>query len=595
MAQNVVEIIIKAIDNTKSGLTTPITSLESLSGALGKLSTFFKIGEAAATYFFEQLISKSIESAAQLEVMSEKTGLSTESLSTLGYAAQQSDLSMEQLELGLKKMSTAMYQAEQGNYKTIATFQGLGVSIANSNGSLKTQDQVLLQVAQAFSKMQDGAAKSAIAVQLFGKSGTDMIPFLDKGAAGIAQLEQQARDFGLEIGGKTAEEALTFQNTVKQIKDAVTGFGNSLAKDALPFLVQFSGQIRDMLLPGQSLRLILDGIGATFQGAFKFGAIIIDLIVSQFQRFGNVIATLGVSLTDLFSGNFKQSVKDIGNGFEENGKITDELGKKLHDMIYDVDNGVKKFGSDSKNAFDTGLTKPAKSAAQAIAELKKSFTEAHPQMAGYFTEMDTLSKKAMGSVKDLAMGGITALGKAIDTDLATSLTDLADGAKTFSAAADELFQALLKSVISYVANLISATIAQKVMGALGEAVLGSSTAASIAAGGLVAGAWASPAALVSLASFGANAGPATAALVTTSGIAHGIAGYEMGTDYINQTGPAILHQGERVVPQKTNKDLTDALNGGGMGGGPSVVHAHISIGQNEFASAIINLQRLKKI
>ena len=49
--------------------------------------------------------------------------------------------------------------------------------------------------------LPDGAEKTALAIELFGKSGADLIPFLNQGREGVGALTAELQDLGVQIGG----------------------------------------------------------------------------------------------------------------------------------------------------------------------------------------------------------------------------------------------------------------------------------------------------------------------------------------------------------------------------------------------------------
>ena len=63
--------------------------------------------------------------------------------------------------------------------------QGMGVSYRDASGKMLPMHDVLMGLSDRFSKMPDGAEKTALAMSTLGKGGAAMIPFLNKGAAGI--------------------------------------------------------------------------------------------------------------------------------------------------------------------------------------------------------------------------------------------------------------------------------------------------------------------------------------------------------------------------------------------------------------------------
>lgn len=150
-----------------------------------------------ATQAFMGLKRAAIDNADQLNKLAQSTGWTVETLSAMRYAAELSDVQMEGLTKSLKSLSVNMVEAGRGNKEMAAIFGQLKVP-------LQASDEALLTLAERFQAMPDGPQKAALAVKLFGKEGMAMIPFLNQGRDGIAQLTDEARRFGLVISGETA-------------------------------------------------------------------------------------------------------------------------------------------------------------------------------------------------------------------------------------------------------------------------------------------------------------------------------------------------------------------------------------------------------
>jgi len=133
-----------------------------------------------------------------LNDMSVRTGVSVEELSGLKYAAEQNGSSLEALEGGLKKYSKTAVAATQGNKEALDAFRTLGISIAELNG-MSAEDQLEL-IGNQLNKLPEGARRSAAAMGIFGKSGSDLIPVLTDLRANM----DRAKELGL---GWTTEEA----------------------------------------------------------------------------------------------------------------------------------------------------------------------------------------------------------------------------------------------------------------------------------------------------------------------------------------------------------------------------------------------------
>jgi hypothetical protein len=90
----------------------------------------------------------------------------------------------------------------------------MGIQTKSTDGTLRSTRQVLGDVADKFAEYEDGAAKTALAVQIFGKSGADLIPLLNGGSEALDQFDDMARKLGLTLDDETAKNAEKFNDTV---------------------------------------------------------------------------------------------------------------------------------------------------------------------------------------------------------------------------------------------------------------------------------------------------------------------------------------------------------------------------------------------
>lgn len=187
---------------------------------------------------FDVLKRSAIDSADELNKLSQKTGFAVESLAGLKYAASLSDLSLEALTKGLKGLSQNMAEARGGSKEMATLFGKLGISLESS-------DEALLQLAERFAGMDDGFEKTALAVKVFGKEGLNLIPFLNQGREGIAALTEEARRFGLVIDSVTAQQAEAFNDNLRRLQANAQGLMQQLGNSMIPVLLDASEAFLD--------------------------------------------------------------------------------------------------------------------------------------------------------------------------------------------------------------------------------------------------------------------------------------------------------------------------------------------------------------
>jgi hypothetical protein len=167
--------------------------------------------------------------------MSARTGLAVEALSELKHAAEQSGSSIEALEKGVRTMQRVLTEARGGSQSANETLARLGLSIDALAGL--NPEQQFLAIADALARVEDPTTRAALAMKVFGKSGTSLLPLLAGGAAGIADLREEARRLGLTIDGESAAAAERLGDELatlwKQVKAGAFAIGAALAPTLL--------------------------------------------------------------------------------------------------------------------------------------------------------------------------------------------------------------------------------------------------------------------------------------------------------------------------------------------------------------------------
>ncbi|MCE5230470.1 phage tail tape measure protein, partial [bacterium] len=171
------------------------------------------------------------EGTHELLEMSLRTGVSVEALSELGYAAAQSGLEMEGLEKGLRKMQKTVGEAAMGSAAAQEALAKLGLTTKDLM-SLSPDRQFEL-IADRISRIQDPTLRAAMAMEIFGRSGTELLPLMNDGTKGIAELRKQAQALGLTVSTETAEDAAKLHEALKNLwlvaKKLYTSIGAALA------------------------------------------------------------------------------------------------------------------------------------------------------------------------------------------------------------------------------------------------------------------------------------------------------------------------------------------------------------------------------
>lgn len=341
MSANTVQIIINAVDKTREAISSASAGFKRLQDSTSNV--FGDLGAAVAIAALAAFGKSALDSADDLSKMAVKTGISIESLSLLKPIAEQSGVSIQALGTGLKKLASNMVSAAGGSKESAATFARLGIAVKDATGQIRPTEAVLMQLADQFAKMPDGAAKSALAVELFGKAGVDMIPFLNQGAAGIEELKQKFKDLGLEIDGPTGAAAEKFNDTLDTVKQALTGIALQIIQAALPAMQSLADGMVNIAKNAQSIIPIITTVGEVILAALGARALLgIGALVTNMTKMLALWRLLSVAglaygairLTELTSSFFKtrQEVDAVTQATQKGAAETELLVRAANEL-----------------------------------------------------------------------------------------------------------------------------------------------------------------------------------------------------------------------------------------------------------------------
>ncbi|MFZ9068866.1 MAG: phage tail tape measure protein, partial [bacterium] len=196
-------------------------SFSGLSASVSGLATSFAglVGVGALGAFSKDML----QLGDRLQKVSLQLGVTVEELEILQFAASQSGVSTDQLNTALQKFTRNVGEAEQGTAAQKEAFEALGVSISDSQGNLKGTSELFAEVAQSISGIESPAQKAAIATDLFGRAGIELLPLLNAGASGITSYGQSLRDAGGIIGTDAANAFSAFNDTLDKLSRSFKG------------------------------------------------------------------------------------------------------------------------------------------------------------------------------------------------------------------------------------------------------------------------------------------------------------------------------------------------------------------------------------
>lgn len=244
---------------------------------------------------------KAVTTADDLNSLSQQTGVSTDEIQKMKYAADLVDVSFEDISGALKKMKPKMDDSNE-------TFKKLGVEIRNSDGSLRDVTSVFYDAIDALSKIENETERDQVAMDLFGKSADSLAGVIDDGGAALKEYGKEAEDLGVIMSQDTLDALSETNDTIDKLK---ANLGGTLAKigadiasilaPALEKAASFIGKITEKLralTPAQQETIMkILGVVAAIAPVLIIGGKIISGIGTLVSVIGTVVGVLGGPLT----------------------------------------------------------------------------------------------------------------------------------------------------------------------------------------------------------------------------------------------------------------------------------------------------------
>jgi hypothetical protein len=182
------------------------------------------VGAAAAA--LAAVVGTAASAADNVGDAASRLGVSAQALQELGFAAQQSESSLETVQSGLKFLSIAASQAASGSAEMQRAFAG--IALKGPNGQIRDTTALLADVADKVKGL--GAADGlALSQRLFGRgNGEELVPLLRRGSAGLGELAKKANELGvvfspedLRLGGEIDDQLKLLSATFQGLRNIV--------------------------------------------------------------------------------------------------------------------------------------------------------------------------------------------------------------------------------------------------------------------------------------------------------------------------------------------------------------------------------------
>lgn len=305
-----IEVVIRAKDDAKGTIDRVQAALKGLEATGGPLSsTFGSIGSAierlgpagliaaagttalaaagvAATSAFVGAVREGANYADELNKVSKQTGLTTEEVSRLKFAADQNESSLAAVSSAIKFMSRNLYEAQQGGKEQVETLQALGFSGEEAAGHLGSTGEAILKVSDRLKAIPDQGTRTALAMKLLGRGAIEALPLLQQGGDAIRAYGDEADRAGITVSTLAGQLGDDFNDALGKVHSQFAGLKTDLAEAALPAFITVVNSMSEAVAKlGQtieenkdSIKTLADFAGDVINIGINFAVTGVDLL-----------------------------------------------------------------------------------------------------------------------------------------------------------------------------------------------------------------------------------------------------------------------------------------------------------------------------
>ena len=453
---------IKRLGNSMQGVAGRVKNLRLAMGGLNK--TFAAFGILISGGAFVGLVKGAIDSADAFGKMSDQTGIAANTLQAYVNAGKLAGVSQETIDKGLRRLAQSMREADQGVATYSDSFDALGISVRATDGTFKTSEQVLGEVADKFATMENGATKAAIAMEIFGRSGASLINLLNGGAASL-------EEFNYEVSENFAQNAEFFNDQIAVLAIRFDGFRKQMTDALLPALNTIVGVFSELFSAEndfsgffKAIEIGIRGISIGIFATIKLVDESIRVVSRLAERVKNIVKGVIDSIPQWMlkmlgvTGNI---AKDLGNRFktQQKNNLTSLFGedftKGFSDRFTESFNKIQELFTGETNAPAEYTNKITES----VDNLDKSITKTFGQnMREKLKSFNNSIKTVQESMADVVVKGIKGMEDALVKFVETGKLSFRDLTRSIIAdmARIAIQQAITKPLTGWFKNIFSA-------------------------------------------------------------------------------------------------------------------------------------------
>jgi hypothetical protein len=223
--------------------------------------TMGAVGVAFSVHQIVAFTRATLKVADALGENSQKIGIAAASLKLYNVMADISGTNSERLQVGIGILSKNMAGLSKEGSGAMKAMSELGIKTKDASGQLLPTEQVLMQVADKFMVMKDGAGKTAIAMSLFGRSGKELIPFLSEGSKAFSEMQKRLESLGFTFDNVAIQQAHELSDELDLMEKVIKNLGSQIVMGVVPSMLQILSAMSGFQVKGELFKTVGEAMG----------------------------------------------------------------------------------------------------------------------------------------------------------------------------------------------------------------------------------------------------------------------------------------------------------------------------------------------
>ena len=362
MASENVNIVIKAVDKTKKTFSAVTTGLNMVKKAVFSLkSGLLALGGIAGMGY---LVKQSMNTIDALGKTASKIGIATDELGALRYAAEQTGVASNTLDMALQRMVRRVSEAAMGTGEAVKALKEMNIDAAKLNDL--SPDEQFRAIAEAMAGVENQSDKVRLAMRLFDSEGVALVNTLDGGKTALDTFENRARELGMTLSGDLVDGVEEANDAISTFQGFLGGMFKTTVAELAPLIKGITQNMMEWVelkvQEGGGAGKVARGIAISVVNSTKVIVESFGQVANSIIKLGNVAGRVANFLNKWFGEvTTKEAQAEISNlnkdlyALEKQQQAITKAGGK-GDYLNQPINALKEQRKEYQNMIDTATT-----------------------------------------------------------------------------------------------------------------------------------------------------------------------------------------------------------------------------------------------